>query len=70
MRLCIDFRKLNQQTKYDSYPLPRINELPELRKNGVYDEIQVVQVCGNTIWLDECFRYSLTVDGSCAATSN
>ena len=26
LRLCIDFRKLNQRTVKDSYPLPRINE--------------------------------------------
>ncbi|CAG8834627.1 15666_t:CDS:1, partial [Cetraspora pellucida] len=34
MRLCVDFRKLNQRTKRDSYPLPRINELLGALKNS------------------------------------
>ncbi|CAG8805580.1 13219_t:CDS:1, partial [Racocetra fulgida] len=36
MRLCVDFRKLNQWTKRDSYPLPRINELLGALKNSAW----------------------------------
>ena len=27
VRLCVDYRKLNQITKYNPYPMPRIEEL-------------------------------------------
>lgn len=27
IRICIDYRKLNQHTKFDAYPMPRIDEL-------------------------------------------
>ena len=27
IRLCVDYRKLNQVTKFDAYPMPRVEEL-------------------------------------------
>ena len=27
MRICVDYRQLNQHTKFDSYPMPRVDEL-------------------------------------------
>ena len=27
VRLCVDYRKLNQVTKFDAYPMPKVEEL-------------------------------------------
>ena len=27
VRICVDYRQLNQHTKFDSYPMPRVDEL-------------------------------------------
>ena len=35
-RLCVDYRKLNEITKKDRYPLPRIDELLDSFKNAKY----------------------------------
>ena len=35
-RLCVDYRKLNEITKKDQYPLPRIDELLDSFKNAKY----------------------------------
>ncbi len=29
LRVCIDFRKLNAQSKFDAYPMPRVDDLME-----------------------------------------
>ena len=35
-RLCVDYRKLNNQTRKDSYPLPRIDDILAKFKNAKY----------------------------------
>ena len=43
IRLCIDYRKLNQVTVKDSYPLPRINDsLDALRGNSWFSTLDLV----------------------------
>ena len=36
MRMCIDYRKLNANTRKDAYPLPRIDDCLQTLKNAVY----------------------------------
>ena len=33
---CVDYRKLNQVTKQDSHPLPRVDDLLDTLKDTVY----------------------------------
>ena len=43
IRLCIDYRKLNQVTVKDSYPLPRIiDSLDALRGNSWFSTLDLV----------------------------
>ena len=42
MRLCIDFRKLNQVTIKNKYPLPRIDDLfDQLRNAKIFSKIDL-----------------------------
>ena len=42
MRLCIDYRKLNQVTIKNKYPLPRIDDLfDQLRNSKVFSKIDI-----------------------------
>ena len=42
LRFCIDFRRLNQMTKKDSYPLPRINEaIDSLQGAGYFSSLDL-----------------------------
>ena len=42
MRMCIDFRSLNMNTKLDRYPIPRINDLLDrLGKARVFSKIDL-----------------------------
>ena len=34
LRFCCDFRRLNDATRFDSYPLPRINEVISILANA------------------------------------
>ncbi len=44
LRFCIDYRKLNQLTKKDRYPLPLIDEtLARLNKAKVYTKLDIRQ---------------------------
>jgi hypothetical protein len=35
-RICIDYRQLNKETIKNQYPLPRIDDLFDQMKNGVF----------------------------------
>ncbi len=42
LRFCVDYRKLNQLTKKDRYPLPLINKtLARLNKAKVYTKLDI-----------------------------
>ncbi len=44
LRFCVDYRKLNQLTKKDYYPLPLINKtLARLNKAKVYTKLDIRQ---------------------------
>lgn len=43
MRFCIDFRKINASTKFDPYPMPRIDEMVE--KIGKAKYISTLDLC-------------------------
>ena len=44
LRLCVDYRKLNEITKKNRYPLPLIEETPaRLAKAKVYSKIDIRQ---------------------------
>ncbi|XDV39343.1 hypothetical protein PO909_008599 [Leuciscus waleckii] len=43
LRVCIDFRKLNSQSKFDAYPMPRIDDL--LEKIGRARYITTLDLC-------------------------
>lgn len=43
LRVCIDFRKLNAQSKFDAYPMPRIDDL--LEKIGRAQYITTLDLC-------------------------
>ena len=44
LRFCIDFRKLNNLTRKDRYPLPLINEtLARLSKAKIYTKLDIRQ---------------------------
>ncbi|CAF0818248.1 unnamed protein product [Brachionus calyciflorus] len=50
IRLCIQYRKLNQVTKKDSFPIPRLDE----KTDKFYER----ENCDSyTIWIDKCSRY-------------
>ena len=35
-RICVDYRKLNTVTKFDAYPMPRIDEMLDAIGNAKY----------------------------------
>ena len=35
-RICVDYRKLNAITKFDTYPMPRIDEMLDVIGNAKY----------------------------------
>ena len=35
-RICVDYRKLNAVTKFDAYPMPRIDEMLDAIGNAKY----------------------------------
>ncbi len=43
LRVCIDFRKLNAQSKFDAYPMPRVDDL--LEKIGRAQYITTLDLC-------------------------
>ncbi|KAG1929738.1 gag-pol fusion protein [Pimephales promelas] len=43
LRVCIDFRKLNSQSKFDAYPMPRVDEL--LERIGRAQFITTLDLC-------------------------
>ncbi|KAL0194735.1 hypothetical protein M9458_008307 [Cirrhinus mrigala] len=43
LRVCIDFRKLNAQSKFDAYPMPRVDDL--LEKIGKARYITTLDLC-------------------------
>lgn len=52
VRMCIDFRKLNDLTRKDSYPLPRIDEL--------IDELSEAKICST--WDATSGYYQIEID--------
>ncbi len=43
LHVCIDFRKLNAQSKFDAYPMPRVDDL--LEKIGRAQYITTLDLC-------------------------
>lgn len=43
LRICVDFRKLNSQSKFDAYPMPRVDEL--LERIGRAQFITTLDLC-------------------------
>ena len=41
MRLCVDYRQLNQVTLKNKYPLPRVYDLDQLRGASVFSKIDL-----------------------------
>jgi hypothetical protein len=39
IRFCVDYRRLNSVTVFDSYPLPRVNETVKGERSGCDDKI-------------------------------
>ncbi|CAG8820321.1 4515_t:CDS:2, partial [Gigaspora margarita] len=59
-------------TPIQYYSLPRINELLGALKSSacVYYEIWALQICSNTIWVNQCARYILAAYGLCFSKEN
>ncbi|KAL0152831.1 hypothetical protein M9458_051871 [Cirrhinus mrigala] len=50
LRVCIDFRKLNAQSKFDAYPMPRVDDL--LEKIGKARYITTLDLCKGNSWAE------------------
>ncbi len=45
LRFCLDFRKLNSVSKFDPYPMPRVDELVERLGRANYLSNQIPRFC-------------------------